>query len=71
LNIVARSQRGKGLFKNKAPHAHLIEYGWVPKGGRPRKASAIESIFGRNAGRVTEEIRRTMELYVDRLRFPQ
>jgi len=70
LNIVARGQRVKGKFSNKAPHAHFIEYGFHRNGwvyaGRPFLGPAMDATYGQ----VTEKIRDTMSKEIDKLRFP-
>jgi len=75
VNVVARGQRGKGIFKNKAPHAHLIEYGFNfsrgKKGahriaGRPFLGPALDA----STEQVIAKVAETMRRHVDALRFP-
>jgi hypothetical protein len=72
LNIVARGQRFPGIYKNKAPHAQLIEYGFRHLGsgkriaGRPFMGPALDS----TAAQVTEAIAQRMSGLIDGLKFP-
>lgn len=71
VNVVARGQRRKGIFANKAPHAHLIEYGFNHIGGhRMAGRSFLGTALTQTAGRATEKIRDTISRDIDRLRFP-
>lgn len=36
VNVLARGQRVKGKFKDRAPHAHFMEYGWTNWRSRAR-----------------------------------
>jgi len=70
-NVVARGQNMQGIYKNKAPHAHLIEYGFNHRGGtrvagRPFMGPALEV----TAQQVVEKIATTMARRIDELRFP-
>lgn len=71
LNVVARGQRDQGIYRNRAPHAHLIEYGFNHwrgghVAGRPFAAPAITQ----TAVQVVEKIRDHMAARIDALRFP-
>lgn len=72
INVVARGQRQRGIFKNRAPHAHFIEYGFRTKGGRfkaprPFLGPALRA----TQAQVIDKIRTTMEARVNALKFPQ
>lgn len=72
MNIIARTQRGRGIYRNKAPHAHLIEYGWrhylsghrIP--GRPFLGPALTQ----TAPQVVATIASHMSKLIDGLTFP-
>jgi hypothetical protein len=75
VNIVARGQRGKGIYKNRAPHAHFIEYGfqfnrWKKGGpriaGRPFMGPALSA----NSLQVIDKVAAIMRARIDALRFP-
>lgn len=72
LNIIARSQRYPGIYRNKAPHAHLIEYGFRHVGsgrsiaGRPFMGPALDS----TAPQVVQLVAARMQGLVDGLKFP-
>lgn len=72
MNILARGQRLPGLYMNKAPHAHLIEWGWKHTAsgrhiaGRPFMGPAID----RTAAQVVEGFAKRLQGQVDALRFP-
>jgi len=74
VNVVARGQRQPGIYRNRAPHAHLIEYGFnhnrhgkggphIP--GRPFLGPALNT----TAPQVTERIAQIMAREIDRVRF--
>lgn len=72
LNVVARNQRGRGVYRNKAPHAHLIEYGFRHVGsgrsiaGRPYIGPALDA----TAPQVVQVIATRMTGLIDGLKFP-
>jgi hypothetical protein len=75
VNVVARGQLGRGIFKDKAPHAHLIEYGfqfnrWKKGGpriaGRPFLGPALDA----TAAQVTAKVADVMRARIDALKFP-
>lgn len=72
VNVVARNQRYPGIYRNKAPHAHLIEYGFrhVASGrriaGRPFLGPALWS----TADQVVRTVADFMQGQVDGLKFP-
>lgn len=72
LNIVARNQRGRGIYRNKAPHAHLVEFGFRHVGsgrtiaGRPFLGPALDS----TAPQVVDLTARRMSALIDLLKFP-
>lgn len=71
VNVGARSQRRRGIFRNRAPHAHLIEYGFTDRGGRwhpgtPFLGPALDAL----AGEVIERMAAEMSRKIDELRFP-
>lgn len=71
LNILARSQRGRGIYRNKAPHAHLIEYGWQHSNGRSIAARPfIGPALDQTAPQVVEIIATRMRGLIDGLQFP-
>jgi len=74
LNVVARGQSGrwgKGIYKNKAPHAHLIEYGWNHSGGgRIAGRHYIGPALDATAVQVVEKIRDTMAKRIEKEKFP-
>jgi hypothetical protein len=75
LNVVARGQSGRtggGIYKNRAPHAHLIEYGWNHKAARRRidGREYIGPALEQTATQVVEKIRDTMAKRIERERFP-
>jgi hypothetical protein len=71
LNIVARGQRGPGIYKNKAPHAHFIEYGAVNwrTGRRSTPRPFLGPALETTAAEVTEKIRDTMARRIDAEKF--
>lgn len=72
VNVSARGQRVAGIFKNRAPHAHLIEYGWRHFGGKviaPRPF--LGPALSQTAPEVIEKIRQNMAARIDKLKFPQ
>ena len=72
LNIVARGQRYPGIYKNKAPHAHLIEFGFRHVGsgrhiaGRPFMGPALDA----TAPQVVQVIAQRMDGLINGLKFP-
>lgn len=72
VNVSARGQRVAGIYSNRAPHAHLIEYGWRHFGGkvigpRPFLGPALQQ----TAPEVIEKIRTNMAGRIEKLKFPQ
>ncbi len=76
LNVVARTNPGgtggtrRGIYPNRAPHAHLIEYGWNMRGGgfmpgRPMLGKALDQ----TAAQVVPNIAANMSRAIDRLKF--
>lgn len=72
MNIVARTQRSRGIYRNKAPHAHLVEWGFMHVGsnrrveGRAFMGPALDS----TAPQVVQTIAARMSGLIDGLNFP-
>jgi hypothetical protein len=71
MNVLARSQRGRGIYRNKAPHAHLVEYGFMHfsgrmVGGRPYLGPALDQ----TAPQVVQTVAERMSKLIDGLKFP-
>lgn len=72
LNVGAAGQRQRGIFRNKAPHAHLVEYGYRHLGSgrsiaaRPYLGPALDS----TAPQVIDLTARRMQGLIDLLKFP-
>lgn len=76
VNVVARTNPGsrtgvqRGVYPNRAPHAHLIEYGWQMRGGRrmpgrPMLGKALDE----TAAQVVPNVAANMSRAIDRLKF--
>lgn len=72
LNILARGQKWPGIYRNKAPHAHLIEYGFrhVGSGGRIAGRAFMGPALDATAPQVVELVAHRMQGLVDGLKFP-
>lgn len=72
LNIVARGQGGRGVYRNKAPHAQLVEYGFRHLGSgksiapRPFLGPALDA----TAPQVIDLTAKRMQGLIDLLKFP-
>lgn len=72
LNVMARTQKKPGIYRNKAPHAHLVEYGYTHTHsqrkieGRPFMGPALDQ----TAPQVVEVVAKRMQGLVDGLKFP-
>lgn len=72
LNVMARGQQRRGIFRNRAPHAHLIEYGYTHVGsgrsiaGRPFMGPALDQ----TAVQVVQIMAERFSGLVDGLKFP-
>lgn len=72
VNVVARGQRYPGIYKNKAPHAHFIEYGFrhVASGTRIRGRPFLGPALFTTAEQTVQTVAVFMQGQVERLKFP-
>lgn len=72
MNVLARSQKGRGVYKNKAPHAHLVEYGFTHYKSRRRIQGRgfLGPALDQTAPQVVAVIAQRMSALVEALKFP-
>jgi len=72
MNVLARSQRGRGVYRNKAPHAHLVEYGFTHFKSRRRihGRAFLGPALDQTAPQVVTVIAQRMTALIEALKFP-
>lgn len=72
VNITARGQRLPGIYLNKAPHAHLLNWGWKHKGSGKHIGGLffMEAAINTTAGKVNDAFAARMQGQIDGLKFP-